>query len=415
MKCCVLAGILCVNLGILVFLKYFNFVITNLKMVFPEYIQMHTFNLLLPLGISFYTLQVVGYCIDIYRGKYKPEKNIVKYALFVSFFPHILQGPIARYDMLGFQLYKEHNFNSREIKFGLELMIWGFFKKMVIADRAAILVNQVFNNYQDYAGFQILVASVFYTIQLYADFSGCVDIVTGASQIFGIKLSKNFNRPYFAKSIQDFWRRWHISLSSWFRDYLYITLGGNRKGTFCKYCNIIIVFLVSGFWHGVGFHYIIWGFMHGAYQVIGALLMPLRKWFIDKFEIDKTTFSYKLFQVLITFSLINFAWIFFRAESLNIAIKMIKSSFTTFNPWIFFDDSLFLLGLDQKDFHLVIISFLVLLIVSLLQRKYKLREELEKQNVIFRVGIYVIAVFSVLYFGIYGPEYNASQFIYGQF
>ena len=297
------------NIMILFLVKYLNYIweiCANLN-ILPE---KGVSALIVPLGIAFYTLQAIGYCIDIYRQKYKAESNFLKYALFMSYFPIIMQGPISRFNQLGEQLVQPHSFQYERIKFGIQLMAWGFFKKLVIADRANILVNQVYGNYLEYAGFEIFIASLTYTIQIYTDFSGCVDICRGISQILGIELIQNFDHPYFSRSITEFWRRWHISLSSWLRDYLYIPLGGNRKGVVRKYLNIIVVFFISGIWHGVGFHFILWGLIHGFYQVFGALTKGIRNKAYQCLKVNKSAFSYKLGQVGITFLLVNFAWIF---------------------------------------------------------------------------------------------------------
>ncbi len=414
----VMAATLLLNVGVLTFLKFFNYfasMTSTLSNMIGSDFHIRTFDLILPLGISFYTLQVIGYCVDIYRGKYKPEDNFAKYMLFVSFFPQILQGPIARYDALGDQLFSGHKFDYVQTKFGLQLMLWGYFKKMVIADRAAILVNEVFGNSPKYSGFVIIVASVFYALQLYTDFSGCVDIVTGGAQVLGIKLAPNFNKPYFATSIQDFWRRWHISLSSWLRDYLYIPLGGSRKGVFRKYINIMIVFFVSGLWHGTGLHYIAWGMLHGLYQIVGAMLMPLRQKTIKLFKIDVNTFSHKLFKTLFTFFLVNFAWIFFRADSLTIAFNMIKSIEFPYQQSTPILETLHTLGLNAANFNLLILCVFILLLISYLQTKFSIREKLAKQDLWFRWLIYFGALTAVIIFGIYGPGFDSKQFIYLQF
>ena len=409
---------LLLNVGTLAFLKYFNYfseLTTRLSGMLGFDIQIMTFDLILPLGISFYTLQVVAYCVDIYRGKFHPQNNYFKYMLFVSFFPQILQGPIARYDGLGDQLFVTHKFNYTQIKFGLQLALWGYFKKMVIADRAAILVNEVFGNSVEYSGLSIVVASLLYSVQLYTDFSGSIEVVTGVAQVFGIKFALNFNKPYFATSIQDFWHRWHISLSSWFRDYLYIPLGGSRRGKFRKYCNIMIVFLVSGLWHGTGFHYIAWGMLHGGYQIAGAMLMPIRQKTIKLLKIDVASFSHKLFQRVFTFGLVTFAWIFFRADSFTIALKMIRSIIRPYWQNTAILKSTYSLGLNEANFNLLLVCIGILLLVSYLQTKFRIRETLAKQALWLRWTIYFGAITAILVFGIYGPGFDSNQLIYLQF
>lgn len=408
------AAVIVFNIGILTFVKWGKYIFSQIAPVLGRG-DTPLFSILVPLGISFYTLQAVAYCIDVYRGKYPVEKSFIKYALFMSFFPTIVQGPISRFDQLADQSYTGHSFQYQRVRFGAQLMLWGFFKKLVIADRAAMLVNQVFNNYTQYKGLELAVAAVLYSIQLYADFSGCVDICRGVSQVLGIDLARNFDHPYFSDSIKDFWKRWHISLSSWLKDYVYIPLGGNRKGVIRKYLNIMIVFFVSGMWHGVGIHYLAWGLLHGAYQVIGSITKPFKNSLCLKMNIRQDTFSYKASQQIFTFFLVTFAWIFFRAPELMDALKYIKSMFGSFNPWIFTDGSLAKLGLNTQDFVILVFSIAVLWIVSLLQTKWSLREKLSGQAVWFRWAIYYIAIFSILLFGIYGPGYSTSEFIYMQF
>lgn len=409
--------VIVLNIGLLFVLKFYTFGTNifnillkdlNISMQFPD------FKMIVPLGISFYTLQAIGYCIDVYRNKYKAEINIFKYALFISFFPHIIQGPIARFDKLAWQLSLPHKFEYENVKFGLQLMLYGFFKKLVIADRVAILVNQVFNDFTNYSGIQFAIAAIFYSVQIYTDFSGCVDICRGVSQTFGIELGKNFEHPYFSKSISEFWRRWHMSLSSWFRDYIYISLGGNRKGTVRKYINIIIVFLVSGLWHGVGIHFIIWGFIHGLYQVAGFLLKPLKEKVYETLNVNTDTFSFRLGQRIITFILVTFAWIFFRASTKQ-AVYIIKSIFSDFNLTVLFTDELFALGLSWKQMMVALIAIVVMIVISMMQRRFSVREKLSKQNLWFRWGIYIISIFVIAILGVYGPGYSGQQFIYMQF
>jgi alginate O-acetyltransferase complex protein AlgI len=406
------------NLGILFFFKYFNFAVDNLNLVLDAFhmkLLTPEFDILLPVGISFYTFQALSYTVDIYRGDLPPEKNLGKYALFVSFFPQLVAGPIERSKNLITQIHEKHTFCYSEVKNGLLLMLWGFFQKLVIADRAAILVNQVFNQYTEYAGFQIAIAVVLFAMQIYCDFAGYSNIAIGAAHVMGFSLMKNFDRPYFSKSIPEFWRRWHISLSTWFRDYLYIPMGGNRKGVLRKYFNIMVTFLASGLWHGASWNYVVWGFLHGLYQVIGGILKPVREAVVKWFHIDRSLFSNKLLRILWTFLLVNFAWIFFRAPGISEAFGIIGKLFSSFNPWIFFDGSLYTLGLVQKDFWMLVFSLVILAAVSLMQRKGSLRESLEKQNIIFRWCLYFAALFFVLIFGVYGPNFDASAFIYFQF
>ncbi|MGL6168515.1 MAG: MBOAT family O-acyltransferase, partial [Fusobacteriaceae bacterium] len=258
-----------INLSILFFFKYFNFLGTNITYILSKIhigVKIPNFDMLLPVGISFYTFQALSYTMDVYRGDVKAQKNLGKYALFVSFFPQLVAGPIERSTHLLAQIDKEYNFEYERVKNGLLLMLWGLFKKIVIADRLAVLVNTVYNNPTNYEGFVLIIASVFFAFQIYCDFSSYSDIAIGAANVMGYDLMKNFNRPYFSKSIGEFWRRWHISLGTWFRDYLYFPLGGSKVSKSKRYRNIMVVFLVSGLWHGASWNFIVWGGLHGIYQ-----------------------------------------------------------------------------------------------------------------------------------------------------
>lgn len=401
------------NVGLLVFVKFYGFSMSILETVFK--IELEKISVIVPLGIAFYTLQAVSYCVDVYKGKYAAEKNLAKYTLYMSYFPIIMQGPISRYNQLSVTLFEGHKFSFARMKSGLSLALWGFFKKMVIADRAAILVNQVFGSYAEYRGLEIMIAVFWYTIQLYADFSGCVDISRGVSEVLGIDLIDNFQHPYFATSIKDFWRRWHISLSSWFRDYIYIPLGGNRKGVVRKYINLLTVFFVSGLWHGVGFNYIIWGFLHGSYQVVGELTQGMRDKFYQKLHVKADNIIYKFWKQFCTFCLVAYAWLFFRASGVKAAVDMTISALTNFNPEIFWNGRVFQLGLGAKDWLVLLVACLVLLIVSYMQEKGSVREKIEAQKTWVRWTIYIVAVFTILILGIYGPGFDSSQFLYMQF
>lgn len=407
------------NLSILFFFKYFYFAVDNINILLSSlHIQLiqPKFDIILPVGISFYTFQALSYTIDIYRKEVYAERNFLKYALFVSFFPQLVAGPIERSKNLLVQISQKHTFSYERMRDGLLLMLFGYFLKMVIADRAAILVNFVFENYEAYSGLEIAIAAFFFAVQIYGDFAGYSSIAIGAAWIMGFKLMQNFNHPYFALNIQDFWRRWHISLSTWFRDYVYIPLGGSRCSKLKKYRNIAIVFLTSGLWHGANWTYIVWGALHGIYQITGDLIKPFRNKIETVFKINTQCFSYRLFNIIITFILVDFAWIFFRAPDLFTAVTIIKQMFSVWNPWIFFDNSLYEMGLDRKDFWVLCFSVLILWLVSFMQeRGIKIREELAKQNLVFRWIIYYAAIIFIIVFGIYGPEYDASQFIYFQF
>lgn len=405
------------NLGILFFFKYYDFFSTSLTRVstyFHSPIYTPSFDYLLPVGISFYTFQALSYTIDVYRKDVKAEKNLGRYALFVSFFPQLVAGPIEKSKNLLHQFDEKHSFEYVRVKNGLLLIIWGLFQKIVVADRLAILVNTVYNNPSDYKGFEIALATVFFAFQVYCDFSAYSDIARGVAEVMGFRLSRNFRSPYFSKSIQEFWRRWHITLGAWFKDYMYIPLGGNRRGKLRYYFNVTAVFLVAGLWHGATLNFIIWGALHGVYQVIGDLLRPVKGTIIKTFNIKTNAFSYRLFQVLVTFVLVNFAWIFFRASSFTSALIVIKNMLY-FNPEVFINGAIYELGLDQKDLIVAILSIGIILGVNLLQRTGSVRIKLSERNIGFRWSVYLSAIVLILIFGMYGPGYNPEQFIYFQF
>ena len=399
--------VICANLAVLLFVKFYP--LCEAKLGFPA------LHLLMPMGISFYTLQVIAYCVDVYQGKTQAQSNFLKYLLFVSFFPQILQGPIPRYSQLKEQLFEGHSFDYRTVKFGFQLILWGMFLKMVIADRAAIFVNAVFPEYHLQEGTILAVAAVLYSIQLYTDFLGCVCIAMGAAKVYGIDLQTNFERPYRAVSVKDFWRRWHISLSSWLRDYVYIPLGGNRKGKLRRYGNLMITFLVSGIWHGSGLQYLVWGMMQGIYQIAGEVSAPVRKRVRNWMKIDETAGFFVLWQRLCTFVLITISWVIFRASSLRAGLSILKRIVTDVTPWVFFDGSLYEFGIERRSFGAWILCVILLAVVEHFQEKGNVRELLERQHVILRWSIYLGAIALVAVLGVYGPGYSATQFLYGQF
>ncbi len=405
---------LTVCLGLLVFFKYANFLLDNVQAaagLFGLDTGAFALNILLPVGISFYIFQVVGYLIDVYRGKVEAERNFVTYAAFVAFFPQLLSGPIGRAPQLLPQFRAPQGIRYANLRDGLMLMVWGFFQKIVIADRAAILVNQVYNFPSYYGGAEILVATLLFAVQIYGDFAGYSNIAIGAAKCLGFDLMDNFRRPYMAVSVADFWRRWHISLSSWFRDYLYIPLGGSRKGANRKYVNLMVVFLVSGLWHGSAWTYIVWGLLNGAYQVVGALAKPLR----DRFFPASDAFSRRLGQRIVTFLLISLSWLFFRANSMADALLLL-SRLPQIDVTVFFSGELLQLGLNATEWLVLFIAIGVQLVVSILQeRGIRLRAALNGQQLWFRWLIVTAGIMAVLIFGIYGPGFDGASFIYLQF
>lgn len=389
-------------------IKYSGFWINEL---FSKQIR----SFVIPMGISFYSLQLIGYLVDCYKGKIVIEKNPLKFALFATYFPQIIQGPIPRYQQLHTSLFEDHYFDEQEFSKGLHLIIWGFFLKFMIADKAAVFVNQVFDHYTGYAGLYVLIAGILYSIQLYTDFYACVCLAQGISKLFGIKIIDNFAHPYFAVSIKDFWRRWHISLSSWFRDYVYIPLGGNRKGKLRKNVNLLLTFLVSGIWHGASYQFLFWGFLHGIYQVTGEALLPLRKKVKCVLQIDRDSKLERHISQVITFLLVTFAWIIFRADGLTAGLHMILSIFTTWNPWILFNDSIFKLGLDIKESLVLVVSIYVLYRVSKLQEQTSISDSLLKRHLLVRWSVYIGAIVIIMIYGTYGFGFDKQAFIYGGF
>lgn len=419
----IVAGSFLVNIGILVFFKYFDFLLGNVNIVLTAVgitVLKKPFDVILPVGISFYTFQALGYTMDVYRGEIKAERNILRYALFVSFFPQLVAGPIERSKSLLQQIKNVEHIDVwklEQIVRGTILMLWGLFMKMVIADRVAILVDTVYDSYWIYGGIELILATVLFAIQIYCDFSSYSLIAIGAAKVMGFSIMENFNVPYFSRSVKEFWRRWHISLSTWFRDYLYIPLGGSHCSPGRNYINLMITFLVSGLWHGANWTFLVWGGINGLYQVVGDFLKPLKQSIVEKYKVKTYSISYKLGQVLITFGLIDFAWIFFRMDSLRDSFDFIKRIFIRWDPWVLFDQSLYTLGLNQQEMHILIISLIILLLVDIVRYKWNQTIDvfLMDQCLWFRWTVLLFLFFSILIFGIYGPAFDAQQFIYFQF
>lgn len=411
------------NLGILFFFKYFNFFLDTCSRVLGRFgltlLDRH-FDILLPVGISFYTFQALSYTLDIYRGKAEPEKNFFRYALFVSFFPQLVAGPIERSENLLRQIAqveKRKLWDYERVTDGLMLMVWGLFQKMVIADRAAILVDSVFDNYYMHGTVALAAGAVCFALQIYCDFAGYSTIALGAARVMGVELMENFNTPYFAVSIRDFWRRWHISLSSWFRDYLYIPLGGSRCTRGRKYVNILITFTVSGLWHGAGWNYLAWGMLHGIYQVVGDLTRNFKVSINRRLKTKTDSFSYHMGQVAVTFLLVDAAWIFFRANGIRAAFEYCGRMVMKWDPWSLFNGEIYTLGLERPEFNILLAGVVVLFLADLIRYKkgQSVSGFLAEQCIWFRWGVLFAMMWSTLVFGIYGIQFSSSQFIYFQF
>ena len=399
------------NIFILILFKYIGFIFDNINAtldLFGVNKTISTMEFILPVGISFYVFQSIGYVIDVYRGDIYAEKNFCRYALFVSFFPQLVAGPIERSKNLLKQLAKPIDFSFENIKDGFLLMLWGFFLKIVIADRVAIFVDNVYGNYSNFGGWYLIIATMLFAVQIYCDFAGYSIIAMGAAKILGIKLMDNFDTPYLSESVSEFWHRWHISLSSWFRDYLYIPLGGNKKGTVKKYINLLIVFLVSGIWHGANWTFVIWGALNGVFRIVESA--------IYKKANKKETLINKLSRVIVTFFLVDFTWIFFRADSIDGAINIINSIFTADNLYVLLDGSLFECGLDINNFMLMLVGIGILFFADICKRRgIIIREMVLKQGFLFKCVFVAIVIGVLLLFGVWGPKYDANNFIYFQF
>ena len=407
------------NLGILFFFKYANFAIHTANRILTgcglPTMGMHL-DVLLPVGISFYTFQAIGYMIDVYRGTVKVEKNFFKYALFVSFFPQLVAGPIERSGHLLEQVGKPHRYDYRNMCEGLLLMIWGYFMKLVIADRIAIFVDHVYDGELLCDGKYLVLATILFAIQIYCDFGGYSTIAVGAAKVMGFDLMENFNCPYFAKTVSEFWKRWHISLSSWFRDYLYIPLGGNRKGKLRKYINIMIVFLTSGLWHGASFTYMIWGGLNGLYQIIGDFLRPLGKRIGAVFHMKEKNVVLSGLKIVVTFVLVDISWVFFRAESTTKALRICERMLHSNQPEFLANGGLFDFGLNQANFIVLGIAIGILFFADVLKyRGICVRERILKQNFVVKSAIAIAGILAILVYGIWGSGYFETNFIYFQF
>lgn len=426
-----------INFGILAFLKYFNFFSEIaggvINWFLPDF-QSITLRLALPLGISFYTLQAISYVIDVYRGKIKPDKHFGRVALFLIYFPQITEGPIGRYGDLVPQLYKGHKFDYKRFTYGLQLILWGLFKKMVIADRAGIFADKVFDHYSNNSGFTVVLAILMYTLQLYCDFSGCIDIVSGVSELFGVSLAKNFRRPFFSCSVQEFWRRWHITLGAWLRDYIFYPISFSKffmklsKKVRLKFndywakilpmaFSMIFVWIGNGMWHGSGSKYICYGLYYYIIIMLGVMFEPVIQKTLTLLHINAKSMGYKLFQIIRTFVLVCIGMTIFRAKDLIDSFKMLSSIFTAnfFNSvsdgtlWSHY-------GIYIGDFLILAAGVIVLLIASIIQENgYSIRDCIAKRNIFIRWAFYYTALFSVLFFGAYGIGYRLGDMIYAQF
>lgn len=398
-------------LGVLFCFKYFNFVSESVVSFFKLFaISMHpiTLKLLLPVGISFYTFQTFGYVIDVYRGDIAAEKHFGKYATFVSFFPQLVAGPIERTKNLLPQIKNLNDFSYEKAMYGLKIMAWGFFKKVALADFLALYVDSVYNDLKSFSGFSLIFASFLFAIQIYCDFSGYSDIAIGTAKLFGIDLMRNFNSPYFSTSIKEFWSRWHISLSQWFRDYVYIPLGGNRCSKARQKFNLMVTFLVSGLWHGANWTFVVWGAFHGIIQVIENM-------FIKKKNIkEKPVYNIRwIISVIAVFCLCTVAWVFFRASSIQDAFYVFKNAFAGINhPWSYLKNGLVTMGIKKADLISLIFPITLLTAYDFASLRTDVIVWLSQRKAIIRWAIWIFIFFFIVFCR---PVGSGGEFIYFQF
>jgi len=421
------------NFGVLAVVKYTDFMIGNINGIIGLFHgqPLSFMNFALPLGISFYTFQTMGYIIDVYRGTCEVQENVLKLALFISFFPQLIQGPISRYKDLSKTLYQEHDFDLKNISYGFQRVLWGYFKKLVIADRILVAVNTLIGDPTVYDGIFVFVGMIYYAIELYADFTGGIDITIGISQMLGIEVTENFERPYFSKNIAEYWRRWHITMGTWFKDYIFYPLSVNQKmlkfsnwsrkhlgknfgKRFPVYVSSFIVWFATGIWHGASWNFIVWGLLNAVVICLSEECKPFYEWFHAHFHVSHT-FAFRLFQVIRTFLLMSSLRILDCYRDVPLSFQMFFSMFTKWNISEILNGALMQLGLTSLDYIILFVSVIIVLIVSLIQRKGSVRDMIASQNGVIRFGVYYILIFAIILFGAYSIGYDASQFIYNQF
>ena len=459
----VVAAFCVIVIGILIYGKYLNFSLSLIGSVLGR--SFETVSVVAMVGISYYALSAISYIVDIYRGRDKADRNFLDVLLWTTFFTKLVAGPIERHDSFKAQMDKLYSvrFDAERIKRGFMIAAWGYFQKIIIADRAGLVVDNAFSHLDEREGLTLLIAAILYAFQVYLDFAGYSNIALGVSHIFGIKITQNFHHPFFATSITDLWRRWHISLSSWLKDYIYIPLGGSRKGKVRQYFNLVITFVISGLWHGAALSYAFWGFINGVYQICEKFYADLKKRGYDGKNNNKSsgidvkqvsydgidqnglgnvtggleqktaafdgkseesamwnkriyTRSLTLVKMLYTFVLFFFSTMFFRAPSLSMGVTFVRRMLSKWNPWVLFDGTIYYMDLEQRDWHILIIGLIVLFIVEYLQEKnISIYALLQSQPLVVRWVFYYVVIFGLLVFGIYGANYDSSNFIYFRF
>ena len=436
MRRAALIGVIVVNVGALFLLKYINFginTVNGIASLFREGEPLHGLNWLVPLGISYYSLTLIGYVVDVYFEIAEPLKNPGRLALYGMFFPCMLSGPILRFREDGEQFFEPHPFDYVQVTRGMQRMLWGFFKVLVISERMGLIVDTVYGNYTQYPGLYIWIGTVAFAFQLYTNFSGGMDISLGIAQTFGLKLPENFERPFFSKTISEYWRRWHITLGVWMKEYvfypilrsgLFTKLGKQLRTRFGKkrgkqlttFAGMFLLWFAVGIWHGGDWKYVIGsGLLHWAYIVCGELLEPVYAKGMAKLGMDPKAKWVDALRVLRTFFLVNIGFVFFRADSVGAACSMLRGAVSVFNPGILIDGSIFTLGLDWIECTIAVVSLIMLLAVSLLQEKGSVRERIGKKSLPVRWLIWYALLFYVILLGNYGPDYSAAEFIYQGF
>jgi len=404
------------NIGVLAVFKYYNFLNENFNFLlhgFALNTRLPYLKILLPIGLSFHTFQAMSYTIEVYRENQKAERHFGIYALYVMFYPQLVAGPIERPQNLLHQFREHHTFDYDRVTDGLRLMVWGVFKKVVIADRLAVIVNQVYDNPHSYNSLSFIIVSIFFAYQIYCDFSGYSDIAIGAARVMGFKLMRNFNIPYHSKSIGEFWTRWHISLSSWFRDYLYIPMGGNRVKVNRLYFNLSVVFLLSGLWHGANWTYVVWGALHGFYIIFALVTKKIRDSINEKIPVLKR----QSVSIITTFILVSFALIFFRSPNISTAFYIAKSIFTGIPNLIHTvlqHGKVFQLGASNEDLIDLLLAFASIIFlegVYFIRKRIDLKSYILKKPLLYRWTFYLIVLYVIVFLGVF----EQRQFIYFQF
>lgn len=412
-KAIVIVSVL-LNLGLLGFFKYFDFIfdaVSDLAGVLGITVVHPQIDILLPVGISFYIFQALSYTMDVYRGEVEPERDFFKYALFVSFFPQLVAGPIERSKNLLKQFDEKHDFDYDRVRSGLLRMLWGFFLKLVLEVRLATVADLIYGNYKECTGYQLLLGTVIFAFQIYCDFAGYSEIAIGAAKVMGFSLMENFRQPFLSASCKELWNRWHISLNTWFRDYLYFPLGGSRKGKFRRYVNLMIVFAVSGLWHGADWTFVIWGALSGLFQILGDLLAPARKALGSLVHLKEGSRIHRVLCVVCTFMLFCVSLVFFRATCLDEALVIMTKIFTGFNFASILATSPFSLGLGVYHLLILALGLIILFAVDLYRNGGKTLDDLFGNNRLLRWGMYYLLVTLILL----SANFGAQEFIYFRF